>query len=174
MFRMIYKDETQEVWLPSMLIDIINECYNRTYISKEKELKFLIHEAMSYVREKVFCLAPPVVSEQILRLRRDGGATFSSTEEGKCFNDALEMVNVAFCRTEGELTREWADELEDAIYEHYYNEYGVNCYAHLMEKPIGNVNYFIAVNKGKDTFILFVELNDLDIWHDIVEESNHE
>lgn len=174
MFRMIYKDEAQEVWLPSMLVDIINECYNKTYISKEKELKFLIHEAMNYVRSKVITLAPPVVSEQILRLRRDNDTTFSSTAEGKCFNDALEMLDVAFNRTEGEVTREWADELEDIIYEHYYNEYDVNCYAHLMENPVGNVNYFIAVNKGKDTFILFIELNDLDIWHDIVEESNHE
>jgi hypothetical protein len=84
------------------------------------------------------------------------------------------MLDVAFNRTEGEVTREWADELEDIIYEHYCNEYDVNCYAHLMENPVGNVNYFIAVNKGKDTFILFIELNDLDIWHDIVEEIKHE
>lgn len=174
MFRMIYKDETQEVWLPSMLIDIINECYNKTYISKENELKLLIHEAMNYVRSKVICIAPPTVSEQILRLRRDSDTMFKLANEVRCFNDALEMVDVAFCRTEGEATREWADELEDVIYEHYYNKYGVNCYAHLMENPVGNVNYFIAVNKGKDTFILFIELNDLDIWHDIVEESNHE
>ena len=174
MFRMIHKDDTQEVWLPSMLVDIINECYNKTYICKERELQFLIHEAMNYVRSKAICIAPPVVSEQILRLRRDSDTTFSSTAEGKCFNDALEMLDVAFNRTEGEVTREWADELEDIIYEHYYNEYDVNCYAHLMENPVGNVNYFIAVNKGKDTFILFIELNDLDIWHDIVEEVKHE
>ena len=174
MFRMIHKDETREVWLPSMLIDIINECYNKAYLSKGNELKFLIHEAMNYVRGKVICLAPPVASEQILRLRRDNDMSFNLTEEGKCFNDALQMVDVAFCRTEGEVTREWADELEDIIYEHYYNEYGVNCYAHLMEKPVGNVNYFIAVNKGKDTYLMFIELNDLDIWHDIVEESKHE
>ena len=174
MFRMIHKDETREVWLPSMLVDIINESYNKTYIAKEDELKFLIHEAMKYVRSKVICLYPPVVSEQILRLRRDSGTTFNSTEEGKCFNDALEMVDMAFNRTEGEVTREWADELEDIIYEYYHNEYSVNCYAHLIEKPVGNVNYFIAINKGKDTFILFMELNDLDIWHDIVEENKHE
>lgn len=174
MFTMIYKDDTQEVWLPTMLVDIINECYNKTYIAKGDEFKFLIREAMKYVRSKVICLYPPVVSEQILRLHRGSDTTFNSTEEGKCFNDALEMVDIAFNRTEGEVTREWADELEDIIYEYYHNEYGVNCYAHLMEKPVGNVNYFIAVNKGKDTFILFMELNDLDIWHDIVEENKHE
>jgi len=174
MFTMIYKDDTQEVWLPTMLVDIINQRYNKAYKGDKEDLSILIHEAMSYVRSKVICLGAPVVSAQIFRISRNSDVRFAMTDEGQCFSDALELISLAFDRTEGEVTRDWADELEDIIYEHYHNEYGVNCYAHLMEEPLDNVNYFIAINKGKDTFILFIELNELDIWHDITEEFGNE
>lgn len=174
MFRMIYKDETQEVWLPTFLIEMMNDVYNKAYFEDHSKLNELTQVAMNYLRTKLNGLGKPVVSAQIFRINRDDYDEITMTESGKCLTDALEMIRVAFNRTEGKIDKRWADDLELSIYEHYYNEYDVNCYAHFLEEPVDNINYFIAINKERETLILFLDLNEDGIFHDIVEESKHE
>lgn len=173
--ELIFSNNGLEVYLDSSIFDIFEQIYNDCYQPNIRERNLYVAAAMKYLRTKIPPneIEKPTISTQVIRINR-GREVVETNEKGLCFQDALELIQMSFDKTDGEVSPDWKEAIEDIIYQHYYNEYNISCYAHYMDKPMGEINFFIALHQKKTTFILFCSLNEEDKWYELPRSIDNE
>ena len=158
----IYEDEKQKVEMPSVMVEKLNSVYNNFFNLEQEQLDEILRDSFTYIREnypdflakEVKC----VTSTNVQRLHRN--EIFELSTYYILFTDAVILLSQYFDETEGPVTLNWKQSMEQLVLAHYKAEYEETCIVHFFEENYHGVSGFMALSKDDIVIIKLFTLNE--------------